>query len=104
MKVDWKEEMKDSDHEYTDEFLLDEVKKLKARLDEMEKHYGYSIKEQVYYSVSFPLNEMDGFTGKPYAGYGRNLNDNVLQQLLLAFPEIYEPVPFESTGKKGIFE
>lgn len=37
MKVDWKEEMKDSDHEYTDEFLLEEVKKLKARLDELEK-------------------------------------------------------------------
>lgn len=36
-KVDWKEEMKDSDHEYTDEFLLDEVKKLKTRLNELEK-------------------------------------------------------------------
>lgn len=59
-------------------------------LDEMGKHYGYNIKEQVYYSVEFPLNEVDEHTGKPFAGYGRSLNDKVLQQLLLAFPEVYE--------------
>lgn len=59
-------------------------------LDEMGKHYGYNIKEQVYYSVEFPLNEVDEHTGKPFAGYGRCLNDKVLQQLLLAFPEVYE--------------
>ena len=59
-------------------------------LDEMGKHYGYNIKEQVYYSVQFPLNELDDRTGKPFAGYGRSLNDKVLQQLLLAFPEVYD--------------
>ena len=59
-------------------------------LDEMSKHYGYDIKEQVYYSVEFPLNELDDRTGKPFAGYGRSLNDKVLQQLLLAFPEVYD--------------
>ena len=57
-------------------------------LDAMEKHYGYSIKEQVYYSVNYPHNV-------PYqeelpAGYGRSLNDTVLQQLLLAYPEVYQ--------------
>lgn len=35
--VDWKEEMKDSPCTYTDEFLLSEIKKLKSRLDELEK-------------------------------------------------------------------
>ena len=59
-------------------------------LDEMSKHYGYNIKEQVYYSVEFPLNELDDRTGKPFAGYGRSLNDKVLQQLLLTFPEVYD--------------
>lgn len=59
-------------------------------LDEMGKHYGYDIKEQVYYSVKFPLNELDDRTGKPFAGYGRSLNDEILQQLLLAFPEVYD--------------
>jgi glycine cleavage system protein P-like pyridoxal-binding family len=59
-------------------------------LDEMSKHYGYSIKDQVYYAVEFPLNEVDEHTGKPFAGYGRSLNDKVLQQLLLSFPEVYE--------------
>jgi hypothetical protein len=59
-------------------------------LDEMNNHYGYNIKEQVYYSVNFPLNEVDDRTGKPFAGYGRCLNDAVLQQLLLAYPEVYE--------------
>jgi len=53
-------------------------------LDAMEVHYGYSIKEQVYYSVNFPLNR-EGF-----AGYGRSLNDEILQKILLAYPEVYE--------------
>jgi len=53
-------------------------------LDIMGKHYGYNIKEQVYYSVAFPLNDPE------CAGYGRSLNDDVLQQLLLAYPEVYE--------------
>jgi hypothetical protein len=53
-------------------------------LDVMGKHYGYNIKEQVYYSVTFPLNDPE------CAGYGRCLNDDVLQQLLLAHPEVYE--------------
>ena len=72
-------------------------------LDEMEKHYGYNIKEQVYYSVEFPLNEVDHYTGKPFAGYGRSLNDKVLQQLLLAFPEVYECPHWDKTAK-GMFE
>jgi hypothetical protein len=71
-------------HETTWMEVLDRI------LDEMGKHYGYSIKEQVYYSVEFPLNEVDEHTGKPFAGHGRSLNDKVLQQLLLAFPEVYE--------------
>ena len=53
-------------------------------LDVMGKHYGYSIKEQVYYSVAFPHN-IEG-----EAGYGRSLNDAVLQKLLLSYPEVYE--------------
>jgi hypothetical protein len=52
-------------------------------LDVLSHHYGYNIKEQVYYSVQFPLNHPD------YAGYGRCLNDDVLQKLLLSFPEVY---------------
>lgn len=52
-------------------------------LDAMEAHYGYNIKEQVYYSVTFPLNAPE------CAGYGRRLNDEVLQKLLLAYPEAY---------------
>jgi hypothetical protein len=71
-------------HETTWMEVLDRI------LDEMSKHYGYSIKDQVYYAVEFPLNEVDEHTGKPFAGYGRCLNDKVLQQLLLAFPEVYE--------------
>jgi hypothetical protein len=60
-------------------------------LDEMEKHYGYNIKEQVYYSVAFPNNTLYySPEGLPPAGYGRNLNDTVLQQLLLAYPEVYK--------------
>jgi hypothetical protein len=68
-------------------------------LDEMGKHYGYNIKEQVYYSVELPLNEVDELTGKPFAGYGRCLNDQMLQQLLLAFPEVYETLPFNKPAK-----
>jgi hypothetical protein len=71
-------------------------------LDEMGKHYGYDIKEQVYYSVEFPLNEVDPVTGKPFAGYGRSLNDKVLQQLLLAFPEAYKTFPYDEP--KNVFE
>jgi hypothetical protein len=72
-------------------------------LDEMSKHYGYNIKEQVYYSVEFPLNECDDRTGKPFAGYGRCLNDQMLQQLLLAFPEVYD-CPNWTQQSKGVFE
>ena len=63
-------------------------------LDAMEAHYGYSIKEQVYYSVTFPLNDVDERTGEPYAGYGRCINDELFQQLLLAHPELYESQMF----------
>lgn len=52
-------------------------------LDAMESHYGYNIKEQVYYSVTFPLNN------PKCAGYSRRLNDDLLQQVLLAHPELY---------------
>jgi hypothetical protein len=65
-------------HEGTWMEVLDRI------LDAMEVHYGYNIKEQVYYSVNFPLNE-EGF-----AGYGRSLNDEILQKILLAYPEVYE--------------
>ena len=71
-------------------------------LDELGNHYGYNIKEQVYYSVEFPLNEVDERTGKPFAGYGRSLNDNILQQLLLAHPEVYETFPYHKP--KNVFE
>jgi hypothetical protein len=72
-------------------------------LDAMNKHYGYDIKEQVYYSVRFPMNGICEFTGKPVDGNGRCLNDDVLQQLLLAYPEAYEShVPdFKLTAKKS---
>ena len=64
---------------------------LDAILDAMEAHYGYNIKEQVYYSVAFPNNTLYySLDGKPPAGYGRMLNDEVLQKLLLAYPEVYE--------------
>lgn len=53
-------------------------------LDVIGSHYGYNVKEQVYYSISCPLNRPE------FAGYGRQLNDEVLQQLLLAYPEVYE--------------
>jgi len=84
-------------HEGTWMELLDQI------LDAMEVHYGYNIKEQVYYSVEFPFNEIDERTGKPYAGYGRSLNDNVLQQLLLAHPEVYESQVFGQQAK-DLFE
>jgi len=71
-------------HEGTWLEVLDQI------LDAMEAHYGYSIKEQVYYSVTFPLNDVDERTGEPYAGYGRCLNDELLQQVLLAHPELYQ--------------
>lgn len=70
-------------HEGTWMEVLDRI------LDAMEKHYGYSIKEQVYYSVNFPLNDTD-HEGNSFPGYGRCLNDERLQQILLAFPELYE--------------
>ena len=60
------------------------MEQLDQILDVMGKHYGYNIKEQVYYSVHFPLN-IEG-----EAGYGRSLNDEVFQKLLLSFPEVYE--------------
>jgi hypothetical protein len=66
-------------------------------LDAMEAHYGYNIKEQVYYSVTFPHNDPE------FPGYGRSLNDELFQQLLLAYPEVYESQIF---GKptKDLFE
>lgn len=72
-------------HEGTWPEVLDKI------LDEMGKHYGYNIKEQVYYSVNFPMNIDNPDTKEPMPGHSRLLNDEVLQQLLLAFPEVYEP-------------
>ena len=72
-------------------------------LDAMEAHYGYSIKEQVYYSVNFPMNDTD-HEGKPFPGYGRNLNDERLQQILLAFPELYESGTWSTTPEKALFQ
>jgi hypothetical protein len=80
-------------HEGTWMEVLDQI------LDVMSLHYGYDIKEQVYYSVEYPLNEIDERTGKPFAGYGRCLNDNLLQQLLLAHPEVYESQMFGKPTK-----
>ena len=54
-------------------------------LDVLGEHYGYDIKSQVYYAVEVPTNDI--FNGE---AQGRKLNDGVLQQLLLAFPEVYE--------------
>ena len=65
-------------HEGTWMEVLDHI------LDAMEAHYGYNIKEQVYYSVFMPMN-IEG-----EAGYGRSLNDEVLQKLLLSYPEVYD--------------
>jgi hypothetical protein len=47
--------------------------------DMLSHHYGYNIKEQIYYSVK----------------YGRNLNDEKLQLLLLTHPDLYSPTGFE---------
>jgi len=69
------------------------VEVLDSILDAMEAHYGYNIKEQVYYSVNFPLNE------EGHAGYGRSLNDELFQQLLLAHPEVYESQMFGQPTK-----
>ena len=67
-------------------------------LDVMGEHYGYNIKEQVYYAVEFPTNDL-----KEFAGHGRKLNYGILQQLLLAFPEVYDrDAKFGVT--KNIFE
>lgn len=74
-------------HEGTWVEVLDRI------LDAMEAHYGYNIKEQVYYSVNFPLNE------EGHAGYGRSLNDELFQQLLLAHPEVYESRMFGQPAK-----
>ena len=74
-------------HEGTWMQILDQI------LDAMNDHYGYDIKEQVYYSVRFPMNDIDKHTGVPYAGYGRCLNDEKLQLLLLSHPELYESGP-----------
>jgi hypothetical protein len=75
-------------HEGTWMEVLDKI------LDAMEAHYGYSIKEQVYYSVAFPMNDVDERTGEPYAGHSRCINDELFQQLLLAHPELYESQMF----------
>ena len=68
-------------------------------LDAMEKHYGYNIKEQVYYSVNFPLNDPD------FYGYSRCLNDERLQQILLAFPELYLSAGWgDNTKREAMFK
>ena len=72
-------------------------------LDAMEAHYGYNIKEQVYYSVNFPLNDTDD-RGKPFPGYGRCLNDERLQQILLAFPELYLSGSWGDNPEKSVFK
>ena len=81
-------------HEGTWMEVLDKV------LDELEKHYGYNIKEQVYYSVEFPYNDPE------FAGYGRCLNDERLQQILLAFPELYQSRSWSSKPEQveGMFK
>ena len=70
-------------------------------LDAMEAHYGYNIKEQVYYSVNFPLNDTD-YKGEPFPGYGRCLNDERLQQILLAVPELYEARPWSNNPTEEV--
>ena len=82
-------------HEGTWMEVLDRI------LDAMEAHYGYNIKEQVYYSVNFPLNDIDN-EGEPFPGYGRCLNDERLQQILLAFPELYESRPWSSNPTEEV--
>ena len=85
-------------HEGTWMEVLDRI------LDAMEKHYGYNIKEQVYYSVTYPLNAIDNHTGESFPGYGRCLNDERLQQILLAFPELYESRPWSTQTEKAMFQ
>lgn len=53
-------------------------------LDVLTEQYGYDVKSQVYYSVWGPINE------EGIEGYGRQLNDEVLQKLLLSHPEVYD--------------
>jgi hypothetical protein len=77
--------IKDNDSTWHD--VLDQI------LDVMGEHYGYNIKEQVYYSVYLPFN-IEG-----EAGYGRMLNDDVLQKILLAYPEVYETRVSDFTWK-----
>ena len=84
-------------HEGTWMEVLDRI------LDAMGAHYGYNIKEQVYYSVNFPLNDTDD-KGVPYAGYGRCLNDERLQQILLAFPELYLSGGWGDNTEKSVFK
>jgi hypothetical protein len=67
-------------------------------LDAMEAHYGYNIKEQVYYSVNFPLNDPD------FPGFSRCLNDERLQQILLAFPELYLSGSWGDNPEKSVFK
>jgi hypothetical protein len=67
---------------FTDEGTWIEV--VEKILEKLGEHYGYDIKSQVYYAVDVPTNDA------PLEGQGRKLNDGVLQQLLLAFPEVYE--------------
>ena len=67
-------------------------------LDAMEAHYGYNIKEQVYYSVTFPLNDPD------FPGFSRCLNDERLQQILLAFPELYLSGSWGDNPEKSVFK
>jgi hypothetical protein len=62
--------------------------------DMLSHHYGYNIKEQIYYSVKFPINTLDN-EGKEFPGYGRELNDEKLQLLLLTHPDLYSPTGFE---------
>ena len=85
-------------HEGTWMEVLDKI------LDAMEKHYGYNIKEQVYYSVNFPLNEPSPYTGEVMAGHGRCLNDERLQQILLAFPELYLSSPWSNQPTEAMFQ
>ena len=74
-------------------------------LDVLEKHYGYNIKEQVYYSVTFPTNTLEySLDGTPPAGYGRMLNDELFQQILLAFPELYESGNWADLDKQVMFK
>jgi len=80
------------------------IEVLDTILDKMEAHYGYNIKEQVYYSVTFPLNDTDD-KGNPFPGFSRCLNDERLQQILLAFPELYLSGGWkDNTGREAMFK